>query len=91
MTAIACVMHVGFNSSAIFNEGTYIMSTLNQSSGLHNQAAKDHEEAAKHHRKAAECHDQNKLSDAKGSSKSAMDSCNTAQKHSATACASSAK
>ena len=60
-------------------------------SGLHKQAASDHEEAAKHHHKAAECHDQNKVSDAKSSSKSAMDCCNKAQKHSASACESSAK
>jgi hypothetical protein len=31
------------------------------------------------------------MSDAKGSSKSAMDCCNTAQKHSTTACECSAK
>ena len=67
------------------------MSDIKEASGLHKQAASDHEAAAKHHRKAAECHDQNKLSDAKGSSKSAMDCCNTAQKNSATACESSAK
>ena len=67
------------------------MSNIKEASSLHKQAAIDHEEAAKHHRKAAECHDQNKLSDAKASSKSAMDSCNKAQKHSATACESSAK
>ena len=67
------------------------MSNTNEASGLHKQAAIDHEEAAKHHRKAAECHDQNKLSDAKSSSKSAMDACNTAQKHTAKACESSAK
>lgn len=67
------------------------MSNTNEASGLHKQAASDHEAAAKHHRKAAECHDQNKLSDAKSSSKSAMDCCNTAQKHSATACGCSAK
>ena len=67
------------------------MSNTNKASDLHNQAASDHETTAKHHRKAAECHDQNKISDAKGSSKSAMDACNTAQKHSATACESSAK
>ena len=60
-------------------------------SGLHKQAANDHEEAAKHHHKAAECHDQSKLSDAKVSSRSAMDSCNKAQKHSATAYENSAK
>ena len=67
------------------------MSTTNEASGLHIQAASDHEEAAKHHRKAAECHDQNKLSDAKGSSKTAMDCCNTAQKRSTAACGCSAK
>ena len=67
------------------------MSTINEASGLHKQAASDHEAAAKHHRKAAECHDQNKVGDAKGSSKSAMDCCNTAQKTSATACECSAK
>ena len=61
------------------------MSKTNEASGLHKQAASDHEAAATHHRKAAECHDQNKLSDAKGSSKSAMDCCNTAHKSSATA------
>ena len=60
-------------------------------SELHSLAANDHEAAAKHHRKAAECHDQNKLGDAKTSSKSAMDCCNMAQKHSVTACESSTK
>jgi hypothetical protein len=72
-------------------KGTYIMSNTNEASGLHKQAASEHEAAAKHHRKAADCHDQNKLSDAKASSKSAMDCCNTAQKHSVTACGCSAK
>ena len=67
------------------------MSNINEASGLHKQAAIDHEAAAKHHRKAAECHEQNKLSDAKSSSKSAMGCCNTAQKHTATACECSAK
>ena len=67
------------------------MSNTNEASGLHKQAATVHEEAAKHHRKAAECHDQNKPNDAKGSSKSAMDCCNTAQKSSAAACERSAK
>lgn len=56
------------------------MSDTNEASGLHKQAASDHDAAAKHHRKAAECHDQNKLSDAKSRSKSAMDCCNKAQK-----------
>lgn len=67
------------------------MSNNNEAVGLHKQAAVDHEEAAKHHRKAAECHDQNKVSDARGSSKSAMECCNKAQKQSTTACASSTK
>jgi hypothetical protein len=80
-----------FNSSAFSKKGTNIMSNTKEASGLHKQAASDHEEAAKHHRKAAECHDQNKLSDAKVSSKSAMDCCNKAQKHSATVCECSAK
>jgi hypothetical protein len=62
-----------------------------ESSNLHKQAANEHEEAAKHHHKAAASHDQDKLSDAKASSKSALDSCNKAQKHSATACENSAK
>lgn len=44
-------------------------------SGVHKQAANAHEEAVKHHHKAAEFHGQNKVSDAKGSSKSAMDYC----------------
>ena len=68
-----------------------IMPNTKEASALHKQAASDHETAAKHHRKAAECHDQNKPSDAKGSSKSAMDCCNTAQKSSAAACERSAK
>ena len=67
------------------------MSNTNTASGLHKQAAGDHEAAAKHHHKAAECHDQNKVGDAKGSSKSAMDCSNTAQKHSTEACGMSAR
>jgi hypothetical protein len=67
------------------------MSNTNEASGLHKQAATDHEEAAKYHHTAADCHDKNKLSDAKVSSKSAMDCSIKAQKHSATACESSAK
>ena len=67
------------------------MSNTNEASSLHKQAATDHQEAAKHHLKAAECHDQNKASDAKGSSKSAMECCNKAQKHSTTACEHTAK
>jgi len=68
-----------------------IMSNINSASSQHKLAAGDHEEAAKHHIKAAECHDQNKISDAKESAKSAMDCCNKAQKHTETACSSSAK
>jgi hypothetical protein len=67
------------------------MSKIDQASDLHKQAASHHEEAAKQHRKAAECHDQDKVADAKASSKSAMECCNTAHKQSATACAQSAK
>jgi hypothetical protein len=67
------------------------MSSTNVASGLHKQAAIDHEAAAQHHRKAAECHDRNKLSEAKGSSRSAMECCHSAQKHSETACECSAK
>ena len=72
-------------------KGNYIMSHTNEASGLHKKAASEHEAAAKHHHKAAECHDHNKLNDAKSSSKSAMECCNTAQKHSASACECSAK
>jgi len=67
------------------------MSNIQEASGLHKQAAADHEAAAKHHHKAAECHDQNKVSDAKNSSKSAMGCCNTAHKSSVTACEKTAK
>ncbi len=64
---------------------------MSNASGLHTQAALDHEAAAKHHHKAAECHDQNKVGDAKASSKSAMGCCNSAHKSSATACQNTAK
>jgi hypothetical protein len=84
-------MHAGFQLISILSKGTHIMPNTNQASGLHKLAASEHEAAAKHHHKAAECHDQNKLSDAKASSKSAMDCCNKAQKHSATACECSTK
>ena len=67
------------------------MLNTNEASGLHKQAAIDHEAAARHHCKAAECHDHNKPSDARNSSRSAMDCCNKAQKHSATACECSAE
>lgn len=62
------------------------MTQTNEASTLHKKAASDHEAAAKHHHKAAECHDHNKASDAKISSKSAMDCCNTAQKATKSAC-----
>lgn len=67
------------------------MTQVNEASTLHKKAASDHEAAAKHHHKAAECHDGNKLSDAKISSKSAMDCCNDAQKNTKAACDCSAK
>jgi hypothetical protein len=63
----------------------------NDASALHKQAASDHSEAAKHHLKAADCHDHNKVDDAKTSSKSAMDCCNTAQKNTKAACDCSSK
>lgn len=62
------------------------MSTNNHAGALHTKAAHDHEESAKHHHKAAECHDQEKVSDAKNSSKSAMSCCDTAHKSSSAAC-----
>lgn len=67
------------------------MSDINEASKLHTQAAKDHDATAKLHRNAADCHNQNKMADAKDSSKSAMECCNTAQKNSAAACGCSAK
>ena len=67
------------------------MPHTNEASALHKQAASDHEAAAKHHHMAADCHNQNKVSDAKTSSKSAMDCCNTAQKNTKTACDCSSK
>jgi hypothetical protein len=80
-----------FLSITFSNLGNFTMSHNIDASVLHKKAATEHEAAAKHHHKAAECHDQKKVSDAKGSSKSAMDCCNTAQKHSTTACECSAK
>ena len=62
------------------------MTQTNEASTLHKKAASEHEAAAKHHHKAAECHDNNKTGDAKISSKSAMDCCNTAQKNTKAAC-----
>jgi hypothetical protein len=56
------------------------MTQTTEASTLHKKAASDHEAAAIHHHKAAECHDHNKTSDAKISSKRAMDCCNSAQK-----------
>jgi hypothetical protein len=63
------------------------MSTNSEASNLHQQAAADHEAAAGHHRQAATNHDKDELVQAKAKSKSAMDSCNAAQKKSAAACA----
>jgi len=60
-------------------------------SNAHKEAAKGHKECADHHLKAASHHDNHKDADAKTSSKSAMECCNTASKHSATACEGSAK
>ena len=59
------------------------MSSISENHGLHEQDTDD-DEAAKYHRKAPEFYDQNKVSDAKGSSKSAMDSRNTSHQHSTT-------
>jgi hypothetical protein len=67
------------------------MPHTNETSALHKKAASEHEATAKHHHNAADSHDQNKVSDAKASAKSAMDCCNTAQKHTKSACDSSAK
>ena len=75
----------------LFNPGKFTMTQANEASTLHKQAAGDHEAAAKHHHMAAESHDHNKVSDAKTSSKSAMDCCNTAQKNTKAACDSSNK
>jgi hypothetical protein len=47
------------------------MSQSSEASDLHTQAATDHEAPA--------CHDQNKLGEAKGSAKSEMECCKTAQ------------
>lgn len=70
----------------LFTPGEFTMTQTNEASTLHKKAASEHEAAAKHHHKAAECHDHNKTGDAKISSKSAMDCCNTAQKHTKAAC-----
>lgn len=70
----------------LFILGKSAMTQTNEASTLHKQAASDHEAAAKHHHEAAECHDHNNMSDAKSSSKSAMDCCNTAQKNTKAAC-----
>ena len=60
------------------------MSRINEDLGLHKQDTADDDEAAKYHRKAPEFYDQNKVSDAKGNSKSALDGCNPSHKHSTT-------
>jgi hypothetical protein len=67
------------------------MAMTNEASELHLKAADDHEAAATYHRKAADSHDKNKLKDAKGSAKAAMDCCTTAQAKTASACACTAK
>ena len=85
------VMNTAFQIIQYFKSKETIMSHSEEASGLHKQAASDHEAAAKHHHHAASCHDQNKADDAKASSKSAMECCNTAQKKSTSACECSAK
>lgn len=79
-------VHFDFQLIHLFNWEKSTMTQTNEASALHKKAASDHEAAAKHHHKAAECHDHNKTSDAKASSKSAMDCCNTAQKNTKAAC-----
>jgi hypothetical protein len=82
------VRHVLWISIHLTEE--HIMPNSKDASGLHKQAANDHQEAAKNHLKAAECHDKNNLSDAKDSSKSAMNCCNTAHKSTEAACSKTA-
>jgi hypothetical protein len=89
--ARAWLVHLAFRFIHFSNSEKYTMTHTNEASALHKKAASDHEAAATHHHKAADCHDQNKMSDAKTSSKSAMDCCNTAQKHTKAACDCSAK
>jgi len=60
-------------------------------SAAHKQAASEHQACADHHNKAATSHDNNKVEDAKASSKSAMSCCQTASKVSEKACGCSAK
>ena len=60
------------------------MSSSNEDCGFQMQATTDDDEAAKYHRKAPEFYDQNKVSNAISSSRSAMDCCNTAHKLSTT-------
>jgi hypothetical protein len=79
-------VHLAFYFIHLLTSGEFTMTQTNEASTLHKKAASEHEAAAKHHHKAAECHDHNKTSDAKISSKSAMDCCNTAQKNTKAAC-----
>jgi hypothetical protein len=60
-------------------------------SAAHKEAAAEHTACAEHHTKAASCHDNQKIDDAKASSKSAMSCCVTAGKQSSAACGCSAK
>lgn len=60
-------------------------------STAHKEAASEHKACAEHHMKAAKCHDDQKHDEAKASAKSAMKCCETASKHSATACGCSTK
>ena len=60
-------------------------------SAAHKQAANEHQTCADHHNKAAALHDNNKVEEAKASSKSAMSCCQTASKVSEKACGCSAK
>jgi hypothetical protein len=84
-------VHTALQFIQLFNQRKFIMTQANEASTLHKKAASDHEAAAKHHHMAAASHDHNKLSDAKTSSNSAMDCCNTAQKNTKVACDSSNK
>jgi len=70
----------------------FIMQNINATaSAAHKQAASEHQACADHHNKAATSHDNNKVEDAKASSKSAMSCCQTASKVSEKACGCSAK
>ena len=68
-----------------------MLNTNTTASAAHKQAASEHQACADHHSKAAECHDKNKPDEAKASSQSAMNCCETATMKSATACGCSSK